>query len=200
MSCGLSAMIYSPPFSSNAEDHEAHRDVPGGPDCMKRLFGIVALAVATLDATAEQQVFVAPKARVENVRFEQLNTGLIQITYDLASDDGNAVFAISLEVSNDGGRTWTEEEQRAIAFDKDDDAALKRVWQLVPDPHDDRVVWAGGEPDWAAALAIPGVKLNLYGKAEASPGRKMGHLSVTAATADAAEAIVHDARRALVRT
>jgi photosystem II stability/assembly factor-like uncharacterized protein len=52
----------------------------------------------------------------------------------------------TVQISDDGGRTWTEEEQRAIAFDKADDTALKRVWQLVPDPHDDQVVWAGGEP------------------------------------------------------
>ena len=37
--------------------------------------------------------------------------------------------------------------------------------------------WATGEPDWAAALAIPGVRLHLYGKKEARPGRKMGHLN-----------------------
>ena len=43
-------------------------------------------------------------------------------------------------------------------------------------------------PDWAAVLALPGVHLHLYGKAEARPGRKMGHLTVTAASADAAEA------------
>jgi len=46
---------------------------------------------------------------------------------------------------------------------------------------------AGGEPDWAAVLALPGVHLHLYGKAEARPGRKMGHLTVTAATADQAD-------------
>ena len=40
----------------------------------------------------------------------------------------------TVQVSDDGGRTWTEEEQRAIAFDKDDDTALKRVWQLVGRP------------------------------------------------------------------
>lgn len=43
------------------------------------------------------------------------------------------------------------------------------------------------EPDWAAALAVPGVHLHLYGKAEARPGRKMGHLTVTAPTADEAD-------------
>ena len=44
-----------------------------------------------------------------------------------------------------------------------------------------------GEPDWAAVLALPGVHLHLYGKAEARPGRKMGHLTVTAATASQAD-------------
>ncbi len=36
-------------------------------------------------------------------------------------------------------------------------------------------------PDWPAVLALPGVHLHLYGKANARPGRKMGHLTVTAA-------------------
>ncbi|MEO7152605.1 MAG: 5-(carboxyamino)imidazole ribonucleotide synthase [Burkholderiaceae bacterium] len=36
------------------------------------------------------------------------------------------------------------------------------------------------EPDWAGVLALPGVHLHLYGKQGARPGRKMGHLSVTA--------------------
>jgi 5-(carboxyamino)imidazole ribonucleotide synthase len=33
-------------------------------------------------------------------------------------------------------------------------------------------------PDWAAVLALPGARLHLYGKAEARPGRKMGHLNL----------------------
>jgi 5-(carboxyamino)imidazole ribonucleotide synthase len=44
---------------------------------------------------------------------------------------------------------------------------------------------AGGDapvaPRWAAVLALPGAHLHLYGKAEARRGRKMGHLTVTAA-------------------
>ncbi len=43
-------------------------------------------------------------------------------------------------------------------------------------------------PDWAAVLALPGVRLHLYGKAEARRGRKMGHLTVTAADAASARA------------
>jgi 5-(carboxyamino)imidazole ribonucleotide synthase len=34
-------------------------------------------------------------------------------------------------------------------------------------------------PDWAGVLALPGAHLHLYGKREARPGRKMGHLTVT---------------------
>ena len=37
------------------------------------------------------------------------------------------------------------------------------------------------EPDWAQLLALPGVHLHLYGKTLAKRGRKMGHLTVTAA-------------------
>ncbi len=45
------------------------------------------------------------------------------------------------------------------------------------------------EPDWAAVLALSGTHLHLYGKAEARVGRKMGHLTVTGATPDAAHAV-----------
>jgi len=44
------------------------------------------------------------------------------------------------------------------------------------------------EPDWPAVLALSGTHLHLYGKTEARVGRKMGHLTVTGATADAARA------------
>jgi 5-(carboxyamino)imidazole ribonucleotide synthase len=39
-------------------------------------------------------------------------------------------------------------------------------------------------PDWSGVLALPGVHLHLYGKHAARPGRKMGHLTCTAATED----------------
>jgi 5-(carboxyamino)imidazole ribonucleotide synthase len=43
-----------------------------------------------------------------------------------------------------------------------------------------------GEPDWAAVLGDPAAKLHLYGKSEPRPGRKMGHFTVQAATAELA--------------
>ena len=54
--------------------------------------------------------------------------------------------------------------------------------------------WANGEPDWAAALAVPGVSLLLYGKSEPRPGRKMGHLTALADSVDEAIANVTQAR------
>lgn len=58
-------------------------------------------------------------------------------------------------------------------------------------------LWANGAPRWERALAHRDVKLHLYGKGEARPGRKMGHLTVLAATAGEAVARVLAARSAL---
>lgn len=57
--------------------------------------------------------------------------------------------------------------------------------------------WAGGTPRWERALAMPGVRLHLYGKAEPRPGRKMGHLTCLADSADAALALATAAHAAL---
>lgn len=58
-------------------------------------------------------------------------------------------------------------------------------------------LWRDGEPDWAAVMAEPDIHLHLYGKGDARPGRKMGHL--TCVSDDAAHALqrVLDARHAL---
>lgn len=59
-------------------------------------------------------------------------------------------------------------------------------------------LWEDGEPDWNAALQIPEARLHLYGKAQARPGRKMGHLTSGGDTPAEAESIVRQARLALV--
>ena len=61
-------------------------------------------------------------------------------------------------------------------------------------------LWSDGEPDWAAMLAFPNVKLHLYGKTAAKPGRKMGHLVATAETVERSKADVLAAREALGAT
>ncbi len=58
-------------------------------------------------------------------------------------------------------------------------------------------LWAAGEPDWAAALAVPDVKLHLYGKSDPRAGRKMGHLTALGDTVDEAAAKALAARDVL---
>ncbi len=58
-------------------------------------------------------------------------------------------------------------------------------------------VWLDGQPNFAAALAVPGVRLHLYEKHTPRAGRKMGHLSATGATADEALGRVLDAKQRL---
>ena len=53
------------------------------------------------------------------------------------------------------------------------------------------------EPDWPAVLALPGVRLHLYGKSQARAGRKMGHLTCIAADAATALATARRAAAAL---
>jgi 5-(carboxyamino)imidazole ribonucleotide synthase len=46
-------------------------------------------------------------------------------------------------------------------------------------------------PAWNKVLVLPGTHLHLYGKSEARRGRKMGHLTITASTADQVGAIAN---------
>ncbi|MFO0552947.1 MAG: 5-(carboxyamino)imidazole ribonucleotide synthase [Polyangiaceae bacterium] len=48
-------------------------------------------------------------------------------------------------------------------------------------------------PPFDRVLALPGVRLHLYGKSTARPGRKMGHISASAATPEEAIALVQRA-------
>jgi len=52
-------------------------------------------------------------------------------------------------------------------------------------------------PDFAAAMAVPGVRVHLYEKHTPRPGRKMGHLSSVGVTAEEALERVLEARRQL---
>ena len=60
-------------------------------------------------------------------------------------------------------------------------------------------VWltGSGEPNFSAALAVPGVRLHLYEKHTPRAGRKMGHLSSVGSTAEQALERVLEAKRRL---
>ena len=56
-------------------------------------------------------------------------------------------------------------------------------------------MWANGEPKWERALSHGVAHLHLYGKTEARPGRKMGHLTVTTGTAMGATSLARRLRK-----
>jgi 5-(carboxyamino)imidazole ribonucleotide synthase len=59
-------------------------------------------------------------------------------------------------------------------------------------------LWSGGEPNWAAALRLPEVKLHLYGKTDPRPGRKMGHITAMGRSVAEAQERAIAARDALL--
>jgi 5-(carboxyamino)imidazole ribonucleotide synthase len=58
-------------------------------------------------------------------------------------------------------------------------------------------LWGDTEPNWGALLATD-VKLHLYGKAEARPGRKMGHVTSLGSSIIDADRTVREARDSLL--
>jgi 5-(carboxyamino)imidazole ribonucleotide synthase len=60
-------------------------------------------------------------------------------------------------------------------------------------------LWGNGEPDWSSLLKLPGLRLHLYGKSEARPGRKMGHYCVLNEELDRAREIDAEAQKILRR-
>jgi len=90
-----------------------------------------------------------------------------------------------LQVRTLAGLPLTRPRQHSAAV------MLNLLGDLWPTPSD----LAGLEhlPDWAGVLALPGAHLHLYGKLEARAGRKMGHLTVTAADLSQARAVAAQA-------
>ena len=58
-------------------------------------------------------------------------------------------------------------------------------------------IWRDGEPHWEAVLRHAGAHLHLYGKREARPGRKMGHVTVCEAAPERALEVAFAIRRDL---
>ncbi|HEY6895629.1 MAG TPA: 5-(carboxyamino)imidazole ribonucleotide synthase [Rhodocyclaceae bacterium] len=67
---------------------------------------------------------------------------------------------------------------------------LGDLWYLG-DPHHSK------EPDWSKLFAVPNLRLHLYGKHHARPGRKMGHFTVIGADAAAVQQAALQARAAI---
>lgn len=88
-----------------------------------------------------------------------------------------------------------EQQLRAVCGLPLGDTALLRPAAMINLLGD---VWENGTPNWAAALADPRVKLHLYGKASPRAGRKMGHLTALAESAEEAARVARIARNQLL--
>jgi hypothetical protein len=76
---------------------------------------VLALALLVFSTVATRsQTFVTPKGEAQNVRFEQRESGVVEIFYDLISSDPRAVFNVVLEGSQDNGGTWDMRPQTMV--------------------------------------------------------------------------------------
>lgn len=152
--------------------------------------------------TAPADVSGAVNATAVNLTrkvFEALDVvGVACVEYFLDRDGNLIINEIAPRVHNSGHFTFDacvtsqfEQQVRAVCglpLGSTEQPRPAAMANLLGD------LWENGEPDWASALAISEVKLHLYGKQEARPGRKMGHLTAMADTREQAVERVVEAR------
>jgi 5-(carboxyamino)imidazole ribonucleotide synthase len=161
---------------------------------------ILDLSIAPADVPAAVE-----KDAVEIARgiFEQLDViGVMCVEFFLTRAGKLTVNELAPRPHNSGHLTIDasitsqfEQQLRAVCGLPLGDTRLHRpaaMAQILGD------LWKGGEPNWAAALQEPGVKLHLYGKSDPRAGRKMGHLTATGNTHTEALRDVELARKRLL--
>ena len=116
--------------------------------------------------------------------------GLLAVEFFLTTDGELLVNELAPRPHNSGHFTFDacvtsqfEQQLRAVCGLPLGSPELLRpvvMWNILGD------LWKNGTPDWTAVLRDPRAKLHLYGKSEARPGRKMGHVCLMAETIDEA--------------
>ena len=144
-------------------------------------------------------------AEIARCLLERLDvTGVLCVELFLTRDDRLIVNELAPRPHNSGHLTFDacvtsqfEQQLRAICGLPLGSSELLRPAAMANLLGD---LWQQGRaPDWSRACVDPNVKLHLYGKARAYPGRKMGHLTAFGADADEAFGRVVRAREALTR-
>ena len=110
--------------------------------------------------------------------------GLLAVEFFLTDDNQLVVNELAPRPHNSGHFTFDacltsqfEQQLRAVCglpLGSPDLMSPVVMWNLLGD------LWNNGEPNWHVILENPRAKLHLYGKSEARPGRKMGHVCVMA--------------------
>jgi 5-(carboxyamino)imidazole ribonucleotide synthase len=142
----------------------------------------VSVAPARMPETAVAEAVSVARAIMEELEY----VGVLCVEFFLTGDDKVLVNEIAPRPHNSGHLTFDacvtsqfEQQVRAICGLPLGATTLLRPAAMANLLGD---AWASGEPKWAAALAVPDVKLHLYGKSDPRPGRKMGHLTALAPT------------------
>ena len=162
---------------------------------------ILDLTVIPARVSAEVEKSAADLARIIATKMELV--GLLAVEMFLQRDGTLLVNELAPRPHNSGH--WTIEGCATSQFEQHVRAVcglpLGPTELLSPSAMANLLgdVWKGGEPNWAAALAVRGVRLHLYGKHHPRPRRKMGHLTALGSTAEAAIAAVTKARDALTQ-
>lgn len=154
----------------------------------------VSVAPSTVPAPLAAQAVDATRAVMEALDY----VGILCIEFFVARDGRLLINELAPRPHNSGHLTFDacrtsqfEQQLRAICglpLGSPDLLQPAAMANLLGD------LWTSGTPHWASALADGEVKLHLYGKAQARPGRKMGHLTALAATTGQARTKVLAAR------
>jgi 5-(carboxyamino)imidazole ribonucleotide synthase len=127
--------------------------------------------------------------------------GLLAVEFFLTDDSQLLVNELAPRPHNSGHFTFDacvtsqfEQQLRAVCGLPLGSPDLLRpvvMWNILGD------LWKNGEPDWSKVLSNPMAKLHLYGKSEARPGRKMGHVCVMAESTETAIQIINRMKKAI---
>jgi 5-(carboxyamino)imidazole ribonucleotide synthase len=155
-------------------------------------------------AIVSEKVFTEAIEIARNVSETMGYVGTLCVEFFLTSDEKLLVNELAPRPHNSGHLTFDacvtsqfEQQLRAVCglpLGSTEFYAPCAMANLLGD------LWQSGEPNWAASLTDTNVKLHLYGKTDAKPGRKMGHLTAIADTSEQAARIVKVARAKLHST
>jgi 5-(carboxyamino)imidazole ribonucleotide synthase len=158
----------------------------------------VTTAPASIPAPVAAQAAEITRAILEELQY----VGILCVEFFLSTDGALLVNELAPRTHNSGHLTFDaavtsqfEQQVRAICGLPLGSPELLRPAAMANLLGE---LWEGGQPNWAAACRFPDVKLHLYGKTEPRPGRKMGHLTVTAGSVRQAQEQAIAARDALL--
>lgn len=155
------------------------------------------LAPARLEAETEIQAIKITQTLVEALQLQ----GLLCVEFFINQEGALLVNELAPRTHNSGHYSIEaavcdqfEQQIRAVCGLPLGDPALRQPAAMANLLGD---LWLPNVPDWSACLELSPVYLHLYGKREAKPGRKMGHITALGDTVERAAELALQARERL---